>query len=81
MRARDAERPINDLRDVIKTIELMVALEADDVSQGDPNSYGPSEVRSLCRCRCRCLCRYRCLSTQAACVGSRFRPMRPLRLS
>jgi hypothetical protein len=40
---RKGERPINDLRDVIKTIELMVKLEADDVKQGDPNGYGPSQ--------------------------------------
>ena len=33
---RKGERPVNDLRDIIKTIELMVALEADDVKQGDP---------------------------------------------
>ena len=37
------KHPINDLRDVIKTIELMVKLEADDVQQGDPDGYGPSE--------------------------------------
>eukprot|EP01043_Picozoa_sp_COSAG02_P064893 COSAG02_NODE_9627_length_2156_cov_4.750608_2_plen_168_part_00 len=40
---RKGVRPINDLRDVSKTIELMVKLEADDVQQGDPSGYRPSQ--------------------------------------